>query len=353
MKIDQILAAAVRGNASDVVLKTGVPPRFRYQSNLVGSDNGVVITSEQMSEWLQKILPADQQDSRHERDFAYQTSDGCRFRVNVFKQRGLFTIVARVILNHVRTLEELHLPQVLTALAQEQRGLILVTGVTGSGKTTTLAAMIDRINRQRAAHIVTIEDPIEYQFRDEMSVIEQREVGVDTASFSLALRAAMRQNPDVIMVGELRDRETIETALQAAETGHLVLSTLHTADAVSSLTRVTGMFAGDEVHKIRMSLGESLKAVISQRLVPAANGIGMVAAVEVMVGSLAIRDQIIKSADFSELRPLIRSGGEAYGMQTFDDSLAALVTSGSVRKEEALKFASSKSELELKLSGIG
>lgn len=353
MKIDQILAAAVRGSASDVVLKTGIAPRFRFQSNLVTSDNGVVITPEQMGEWLQKIMPAHLLQSAHECDFAYQTVDGYRFRINVFKQRGTFTIVARVILNHVRSLEELHLPPVVNSLSDENRGIILVTGVTGSGKSTTLAAILNRINRVRAAHIITIEDPIEYLIRDEMSVVEQREIGIDTSSFSLALRAAMRQNPDVIMVGEMRDRETVETALRAAETGHLVLSTLHTSDAIGAVTRIVGLFTPEERVGICVSLAHSLRGIISQRLLPMADGVGMIAALEILIGTAAVRDNIANCDGFSGLQMLIRDGGPAYGMQTFDDALATLVTNGSVRKVDAMAFATSKSNLELKLSGVG
>ncbi len=353
MKIDQILAAAVRGNASDVVLKTGVAPRFRFNSDLVSSDNGVAITQDIMNEWLKKIIPPHLQGFSNDCDFSYESSNGFRFRMNVFKQRGCHTIVARVILNHIRTLEELHLPNVLLSIASEHRGLVLITGVTGSGKSTTLAAMIDYINRTRAAHIITIEDPIEYLITDQKSVVEQREVGIDTESFASAMRAAMRQNPDVIMVGEMRDRETAETALRAAETGHLVFSTLHTSDAVSSLTRIKSLFSASEASAVSQSLGQSLKGIISQRLLPAANNLGMVPALEVLIGSAAVRSHIAEGKDFSGLQNLIREGGSVYGMQTFDDSLASLVADGSIRKADALEYATSKGALELKLAGIG
>ena len=353
MHLDQILTAAVRGGASDVVLKTGTIPRFRFRGDLVAPENGSMITPELMMSWLQQILPGDKRDLRKERDFAYQTPEGHRFRVNAFMQRGNHTLVARVVLGHIRSLEELHMPPVIAKLTNERRGLVLVTGVTGSGKSTTLAAMIDRINRQRASHILTIEDPIEYLLRDELSVIEQREVGIDTESFSAALRAAMRQNPDVIMIGELRDRETVETALRAAETGHLVFSSLHTADAVESLGRMTGMFNGAEVDNIRKSIASCLKAVVSQRLIPRSDGRGMVAPVEVMVVTQAIQEQIRDGSVSSGLRQLIKEGRGTYGMQTFDDALASLVTSGVISKQDALNYATSKSELELSLTGVG
>ncbi len=353
MQIDQILTAAVRGGASDVVLKTGSVPRFRFRGELVAPENGKIISPELIMAWLQQLLPQDMRDIRRERDFAYQSSEGHRFRVNVFLQRGTPAIVARVVLGHIRTIEELQLPAVISAITRERRGLILVTGATGSGKSTTMAAMIDRINHERAAHIITIEDPIEYLLRDEKAIIEQREVGTDTESFADALRAAMRQNPDVIMVGELRDRETVETALRAAETGHLVISTLHTSDAVESLTRIGGMFKGEEVKNVRMSLASSIKAVISQRLIPRSDGKGMVASIELLLGTSAVREHIRDATDFTGLRQLIRDGRDAYGMQSFDDALASLVTSGVVRREDALQYASSKSELELKLAGVG
>jgi len=353
MQLDQILTAAVRGGASDVVLKTGCLPRFRFRGELVAPENGAVITPELMLTWLQKLLPTEKRDLRKERDFAYQTPDGHRFRVNAFMQRGLYTVVARVVLGHIRSLEELHLPAVIETLTKEQRGLVLVTGVTGSGKSTTLAAMIDRINRSRAAHILTIEDPIEYLLRDDLSVIEQREVGMDTESFESALRAAMRQNPDVIMIGEMRDRLTVETALRAAETGHLVFSTLHTSDAVESLGRLTGMFSAEEGLNIRQSLARSLKAVISQRLIPRSDGRGMVASVEIMIVTGAIRELILDGAGFVGIRQMIKDGRDVYGMQTFDDSLVGLVTSGIITQQDALKYATSRQELELSLSGVG
>jgi twitching motility protein PilT len=353
MQLDQILSAAVRGGASDVVLKTGTVPRFRFRGELVAPENGVVISPELMMGWLRKLLPADKQDLRKERDFAYQTPDGHRFRVNAFMQRGLCTVVARVVLGHIRSLEELQLPTVISELTKEQRGLILITGVTGSGKSTTLAAMLDKINRTRSVHIVTIEDPIEYVLRDELSVIQQREVGIDTDSFESALRAAMRQNPDVIMIGEMRDQSTTETALRAAETGHLVFSTLHTSDATEALGRLIGMFPRDDYSKIRGAIARALRAVVSQRLIPRSDGRGMVASVEIMLVTGAIRDLITEGSGFDKIKQMIKDGRAVYGMQTFDDSLANLVTSGLITRQDALKYASSRQELELSLAGVG
>jgi twitching motility protein PilT len=353
MQLDQILTAAVRGGASDVVLKTGSLPKFRFRGDLIAPSNAAVIAPEMMMAWLQQLLPQERRDLRKERDFAYQASDGSRFRVNAFMQRGTYTIVARVVLSHVRTLEELQMPEVVSGLSRLKRGLVLVTGVTGSGKSTTLAALIQKINTDRASHIITIEDPIEYLLDDRLSLIEQREVGLDTESFGAALRAAMRQNPDVIMVGELRDRETVETALRAAETGHLVLSTLHTSDSVETLTRILGMFPPDQSANIRMSLAASISAVISQRLVPRADGRGMIAAVEILIGSAAVREQILNASEMTALRHLIKEGRDLYGMQSFDDSLVSLVTNGVIAREVAISFATSPSDLELRLSGVG
>jgi twitching motility protein PilT len=353
MQLEQILMAAVRGGASDVILKTGSVPKFRFRGELVAPENGKVISPELMAAWLQQILPADKRDLRKERDFSFQLSDGTRFRMNAFMQRGTYTMVARVVLSHIRSLEELQLPPVLGQMSLEKRGLILVTGVTGSGKSTTLAAMIHRINQQRAAHIVTIEDPIEYLLKDDRAVIEQREIGLDTENFSGAIRAAMRQNPDVIMVGELRDRETVDAALRAAETGHLVMSTLHTSDASEALTRVLGLFSPEEASSVRLSLAAALVGIVSQRLVPRSDGRGMMAAVEVLVGTAAVKEQILKASDLNGLRQLIRDGRDAYGMQTFDDAIASLVTSGVISRDTALSYATSRSDLELRLSGVG
>jgi twitching motility protein PilT len=353
MQLDQILIAAVRGGASDVVLKTGSMPKFRFRGDLIAPSNATVITPEMMMAWLQHLLPADRRDLRKERDFAYQASDGSRFRINAFMQRGSYTIVARVVLSHIRSLSELQMPATLTGLGELKRGLVLVTGVTGSGKSTTLAAMIQQINQSRPAHIVTIEDPIEYLIADKLATIEQREVGIDTESFGSALRAAMRQNPDVIMVGELRDQETAETALRAAETGHLVLSTLHTSDASESLNRIIGMFPPEQTENIRRSLASSIAAIISQRLVPRADGRGMIAVLEILIGSPAVKEQILKADDLSGMRSLIKEGKELYGMQSFDDALLTLVTNGIITKSVAIANATSAADLELRLSGVG
>jgi twitching motility protein PilT len=261
-------------------------------------------------------------------------------------------MVLRVIPTKIRTLEELELPRILATVCEEQRGLVLTTGTTGSGKSTTLAAMIDRINSLRAEHIITVEDPIEYLHRDKKGFINQREVEVDTSSFSTALRAALRQDPDVILVGEMRDLETISTALLAAETGHLVFSTLHTLDATETIQRIIAVFPPPEQKQIRLQLASTLKAVISQRLVRKSDGAGRVPAVEVMIATGYIRDCIINPDKTRMIRDAIAAGTSQYGMQTFDQSLFDLYTKQLITIEEALTRASNPDEFRLRLQGI-
>jgi twitching motility protein PilT len=285
-------------------------------------------------------------------DIAYGLSGVGRFRANIFQQRGTVGIVLRVIPDNSKSTANLGLPPVIDKIADESRGLILVTGSTGSGKSTTLAAMIDRINATRSGHIVTIEDPIEFLHRDKRSFVTQREVDVDTRSFAEALRGALRQDPDVILVGEMRDLETIETALTAAETGHLVLSTLHTLDATETITRVVSSFPAHQQRSVRLQLAGILKAVISMRLVRAAKGRGRVPAVEIMVSTGLIRDYIINEEKTYLIREAIAAGTSQYGMQTFDQSLFHLVQSGLITLEEALRNASNADEFRMRVSGI-
>ena len=260
MKLEQILKVAVRGGASDILLKTGQVPKFRHNGGLVPLQEGLPLTHEILVEWISFMMPKhirDQFEVKGEVDYAYEATFGARFRVNCFKQRQQIGMVLRVINNNIRTVEELQLPLICNDIAGLKRGLVLVTGATGSGKTTTLAAIIQKINLERAAHIITIEDPIEYVYKEARSTINQREVGIDTESFGNALRGALRQNPDVILVGELRDQETTETALMAAETGHLVLSTLHTFDAVDSINRILSYFPPHQHKVIRSQLSST------------------------------------------------------------------------------------------------
>jgi twitching motility protein PilT len=275
-----------------------------------------------------------------------------RFRSNVFQQRGTVGMVLRVIPHRIRSIDELALPPVLKRIAQEERGLILVTGTTGSGKTTTLAAMIDYINSTRAAHIVTVEDPIEYLHRDHLSLVNQREVAIDTQGFGQALRSALRQDPDVILVGEMRDLETIETALLGAETGHLVLSTLHTLDATETINRIIAVFPPHQQRQVRLQLASVLKAAIAQRLIPRIDGLGRAPAVEVMVSTAFIRDCIVDKDKTSMLHGAIAAGTSQYNMQTFDQSIFSLYEQQLVTYEEALRWASNVDEFKLKTQGI-
>lgn len=355
MDLERILKVAVRGGASDVILKIGSVPRFRFNGELISLTDGQMITPEIMQGWVDKILPAQLQKRLQvagDADFGHQIQSGQRFRVNLFRQRQSYGMVLRVISSHVRTIEELQLPPILNDLAHEKRGLILVTGATGSGKSTTLAAMIQCINLTCDAHVITIEDPIEFNFNDERSTINQREIGIDSESFATALRAALRQNPDVILVGELRDKETMETALMAAETGHLVMSTLHTIDAVEALSRLMSYFPPHQHSALRQMLAHTLKAVISQRLVPRADGRGQVAAFEILTSNANVRDIIQRSEHFDVLHQVIRTSGDAYDMQSFDQSLFELYQQGIIEREEALRQATRAADLELLMRGV-
>lgn len=355
MKFEQILKVAQRGGASDIILKVNSVPRFRHQGEMISLSDGKKVSSSIMTSWLEEILPTQLRDTLEKEgsiDFAYQSSFDSRFRVNVFKQQQQIGMVLRVLSNHIRTLEELQFPPIVSSFAQLKRGLVLVTGATGSGKTTTLAAIIQKINTDRAAHILTIEDPIEFVYKDENSTINQREIGIDVDSFATALRAALRQNPDVILVGELRDKEVIETALMAAETGHLVFATIHTTDAVESLTRLMSYFPPEQHATMRSQLAGTLQAVVSQRLVPRADNQGMTAATEILIVNSLIKECILKHDSFEAIADAISKGEETYGMQTFDQSLLQLCNKQIITQEEALNQATSKDNMMLLLSGI-
>jgi twitching motility protein PilT len=285
-------------------------------------------------------------------DIAYNVPNLGRFRCNIFQQRGTVGLVLRVIPAKILSIKELLLPPVLEKICQEQRGLVLCTGTTGSGKSTTLAAMIDHINSTRNEHVMTVEDPIEFLHRDKKSIVNQREVDVDTKGFSLALRSALRQDPDVILVGEMRDYETIETALTAAETGHLVFSTLHTLDATETINRIIAVFPPHQQKQIRLQLGAVLKAVISLRLMPRADGLGRVPAAEILIRTNYVRECIENKEKTKSIKDAIQQGTSQYGMQTFDQSLYSLYKSGLITLEEALKRATNPNEFKLKIQGI-
>jgi twitching motility protein PilT len=355
VKIDDLLRFATNHGASDLHLKAGSFPYMRVGGELRPVVDTQPLTQEDTLD-MAFFMMSNRQKQRFkevsEVDIAYGLSGVGRFRANIFQQRGTVGIVLRVIPDSTRTTSSLGLPPVIDKIADEQRGLILVTGATGSGKSTTLAAMIDRINATRSGHIVTIEDPIEFLHRDKRSFVTQREVDVDTRSFAEALRGALRQDPDVILVGEMRDLETIETALTAAETGHLVLSTLHTLDATETITRVVSSFPSHQQKSVRLQLAGILKAVISMRLVRAAKGRGRVPAIEVMISTGLIRDYIINEEKTYMIREAIAAGTSQYGMQTFDQSLFHLQQSGLITLEEALRNASNADEFLMRASGI-
>jgi twitching motility protein PilT len=355
MELNEILQVALRGGASDIHLKAGLPPMFRVDGSLVPLKDARRLPPEEISRMAFGIMNDYQKEkfkAQNELDLAYGVPGLGRFRVNVFQQRGTIGVVLRVIPFKIMSIEQLLLPKILEKIAGEQRGLILVTGTTGSGKSTTLAAMVDHINSNETCHIMTIEDPIEFLIRDKRSIVNQREVGVDTLSFAQALKSALRQDPDVILVGEMRDLETIETALTAAETGHLVLSTLHTLDATETIARIVSAFAPHQQKQVRLQLGSVLKGVVSQRLVPRADGKGRVASVEVMVCNSRIREMIEDKERTKEIAQAISQSYTTYGMQTFDQSLMMLFKQNIITYEEALRQCSNPDDFALRVSGI-
>jgi twitching motility protein PilT len=355
MHIDELLATAVQSGASDLHLKVGSYPMMRINGALAVCSEERRLEREDTEAMADALFTPEQHEKfvrAQEVDLAYSVPGLGRFRCNVFQQRGTVGLVLRVIPTRIKNIDELGLPPVLKRIAQEERGLVLVTGTTGSGKSTTLAAMVDYINSTRSTHIMTVEDPIEYLHRDHHSIVNQREVNVDTSSFSHALRSALRQDPDVILVGEMRDFETVETALLAAETGHLVLSTLHTLDATETVNRIIAVFPPHQQRQVRIQLSGVLKAAISQRLLPRADGLGRVPAVEVMISTAFIRDCIVDKDRTSQIHSAIAAGTSQYGMQTFDQSIFGLYQQGFVALEEALRWASNVDEFKLKVQGI-
>jgi twitching motility protein PilT len=355
MHVNDLLKRAVERGASDLHLKVGSLPMARVHGNLVAIDTDKRLDHEDLVEMAAAIMSNTHRQKfkdAQEVDLAYSVPGLGRFRCNVFQQRGTIGMVLRVIPVQVRSIDALGLPPVLQRIATEERGLVLVTGTTGSGKSTTLAAMVDFINNTRSSHIITIEDPIEYLHRDALAIINQREIGVDTRSFAFALRSALRQDPDVILVGEMRDQETIETALHAAETGHLVFSTLHTLDATETINRIISVFPPHQQKQIRLQLSTVLKAAVSQRLVPSIDGSNRVPAVEVLVATAFIRDCIVDKEKTHLIQGAIAAGTSQYGMQTFDQSIFDLFSKGFISYEEALRWASNVDEFKLRVQGI-
>jgi twitching motility protein PilT len=355
MNITDLLKATIEGGASDLHLKAGKPPKMRVDGKLSPVEGAPALSGEAAQALALSIMNERQKEAfghRGEMDLAYSYPGLGRFRVNVFKQRGSVSLVFRVVPTKVKTIQELELPSILHDLSLESRGLVLVTGSTGSGKSTTLAAMVEHINRNKTSNIITIEDPIEYLYLDRQALISQREVGYDTESFSVALRAALRQDPDVIMVGEMRDYETIHTALIAAETGHLVLSTLHTMDAPETVNRIISVFPPFQQKQIRLQLASVLRGVISQRLIPRADSKGRVAACEIMIATQTVREAIIDPEKTRRLRDAIGAGGSQYGMQTFDQALYDLMSRGIISQEAAMAWASNPDDFALKIRGV-
>jgi len=355
MDLNEILSVGLKSGASDIHLKVGLPPIYRIDGTLRPLPKAPRISPEQTEQIIEDIMN-DLQKERFEKagevDLAYGVPGLGRFRVNAFTQRGSVSLVFRAIPFDIKGLEDLLLPPVIKKMAMANRGLILVTGATGSGKSTTLAAIIDYINANRKSHIVTIEDPIEFLHRDKKSIINQREVGSDTEGFQPAMKSALRQDPDVILVGEMRDHETIETALTAAETGHLVLSTLHTIDATETVNRIISVFPPYQQRQMRIQLAAVLRGVISMRLVPRLDGKGRVPAVEVMIASARVRQMIDDKELTKQLPDAIQQGYESYGMQTFDQSLMGLLKQKFISFEEALRQCSNPDDFKLKVSGV-
>jgi len=355
LDIHELLRLAVQRQASDLHLKVGVPPVLRIEHELVPLQDRPPMNKADLDTIFIAVTTEQQRQQfseRRELDLAYGVSGLGRFRANLFHQRGTCGIAFRLIPDKVQTIDELNLPAIVGKLAIEPRGMVLITGTAGSGKSTTLAAMVDHINNNRTGHILTIEDPIEFLHRDKRSLITQREVGIDTESFASALRAALRQDPDVILVGEMRDFDTVSNAILAAETGHLVMSTLHTKDAAETINRIIAFFPPYQQKQIRLQLASVLRGIISMRLIPRADGKRRVPAVEVMVATATIRECIAEPDKTRKIVEVIAAGGSEYGMQTFDQSIMSLYQRGLVSYQDALRWSSNPNDFALKVRGI-
>jgi twitching motility protein PilT len=350
----QAISSLVQRNGSDLLLKVGRAPTVRLNGVLTPLEMAP-LKPEDLKTLAEQIMTPRQVKEfaeRKEADFAIGVPGVGRFRTNIYQQRGTLAFAFRAIPYEVKTVRELNLPTVLEGISDKPRGLVLVTGITGSGKSTALAAMINHINQTRRVNVITIEDPIEFLHRDQMANISQREVGTDTMSFAAALRHVLRQDPDVILIGEIRDMETLDTALKAADTGHLVFSTLHTTDATQTINRVISFYPPHQHQEIRSLLSTALQAVVCLRLVPRSDGRGRVPACEILINSAAVADNIRDIEKALNIPDLIKEGGVSYGMQTFDQSLMKWYKDGAVTYEDALFFSSNPSEFALRASGI-
>jgi len=355
VELNEILLEALTQGASDVHIKIGQPAIVRIDGALKPLQGAKPYNYNEVNQMALGIMNEWQKERflrEKEVDMGYEIHGLGRFRVNIFQQRGKIRIALRIVPYQIKSIRELNLPEVLEKVAMENRGLLLVTGTTGSGKSTTLASMIDIINSRRTCHIITVEDPIEFVHDDKKAIVDQREVGSDTGTFANALRSSLRQDPDVILVGEMRDFETIETALTAAETGHLVMSTLHTIDAKETVTRIISTFPPYHQRQVRMQLAGVVKGVISQRLVPKADGVGRVPAVEILVSTARVRECIIEKEKTAELQDALAKGYTTYGMQTFDQSLMSLLKRKLISYDEALRQSTNPDDFALRVKGI-
>lgn len=351
LKIEKLLEDVVKQDASDLHLTVGVPPMIRVDGSLKPIPNLPPLTATEVEKLIFSVVDDVQKDillKDMEVDFSFAFGDVARFRANAYHQKGNLALALRLIPTQIRSTEELGMPKSIDAFTEFPRGLVLVTGPTGSGKSTTLAAMIDKINKERSVHIITVEDPIEYTHKNQKSVVEQREIHYDTRSFAAALRSILREDPDVVLIGEMRDLETIASAITIAETGHLVLATLHTNNAAQSVDRMIDVFPPHQQQQIRVQLSNILNAIVSQRLIPAIGG-GRVVATEIMVANPAVRN-IIREGKTHQLDAVIQTGAEE-GMQTMDRNLATLVKSGKITLEEAKGYAIDNKELERLVHG--
>ncbi len=360
-EFQNILLRAVEVGASDVHLKVGFPPIVRIHEDLkLLFKEAAPLEDEFFSELCKSILHQKHKEKflqGQEVDFAYTLNGVGRFRLNVARSRGHLSLVGRFIPFEIRNIEKLGLPSVLRKLALMPRGLILLTGTAGSGKSTTLAAMLNEWNESRAGHIITIEDPVEYLLRDKKSIITQREVGLDTESFATGLKNALRQDPDVIMIGEMRDRETIQTAINAAETGHLVLSTLHTKDSIETINRIVGIFDPAEQREVRMQFASSLAGIVCQRMIPTAGAAkptagGVVVATEILINTPLVKDCLRDASKANNIRPSLEQGRAQYGTHSFDQCIMDLLSEGKISREMAIRYASNPADFELRLRGI-
>ena len=352
----EIIKAAVDRGASDLHIKSGDAFRARIHGKLVPLTKQALTPDQTKQIALHLISNEDDKariDKMTDYDCSWSAEGIGRFRVNIMKQRGSFMIVMRVIPLDVPTFDKLKLPQIMAKIAMAERGMILVTGVTGSGKSSTMAAMVNYMNQHSNRHILTLENPIEFLHKDINSAITQREIGSDTSDFKQGLKSALRQDPDVVMIGEMRDAETIDTAMKAAETGHLLISTLHTADALATISRIVAMFSASEQAVVRIRLAESLHAVISQRLIKTVDGKGRAVAAEVLINTPAVRDMIIDGQRISEIKDYMEASKEQYGMQSFDQALSDLVMSKQISFHSAMAAASKPADFELKLRMFG